>query len=74
MVVTASARKHGCLDVDIVHAFRHPVRVFPLDEGLVMVIGGDAAGNLLEVGYVISSQASAVVVHAMPARPKFLRR
>jgi hypothetical protein len=37
-----------------------------------MLVGPNRAGNLYEVG-VIDSQDGPVVVHAMPARPKYLR-
>ncbi len=49
-VILASARKHGVLDTDMLHAYRHPIRVFQVDD-LVMMIGADAAGRLLEVGW-----------------------
>lgn len=37
----------------------------------MMVIGAGLTGELLEVGYVEADRAP-VVVHAMPARTKFL--
>jgi len=48
-VIVATARKHGVSDNDMLHAYRNPIRVFSLDD-LVMLIGADAAGNLLEIG------------------------
>lgn len=54
----------------IIHAFNHPVRVEDLDEGLVMLVGPDHAGNLFEIGVVTSGEGP-VIVHAMPARPKY---
>jgi hypothetical protein len=71
-VVLASARKHGISDDDMLHAYRHPIRVFELDD-LTMVIGGDHAGRPIEVGVVRSDEGVEFVVHAMAARPKFLR-
>lgn len=59
-------------DEAIVHAFNNPVRVEDLDEGLVMLVGPDHAGNLLEIG-VVTADDGPVVVHAMPARPKYQR-
>jgi hypothetical protein len=59
-VILASARKHGIDDEDMLHAYRHPIRVFDLDD-LVMLIGPDSSARLLEF-----------IVHAMAARPKFL--
>jgi hypothetical protein len=37
-----------------------------------MLIGPDHAGNLLEIGVVVSD-GGPVVVHAMPARPTYRR-
>ena len=70
--IAPSARKHGLTDTAILHAFNHPIRYEELDESLLMLIGPDHAGNLLEIG-VISSDDGPVVVHAMAARPKYLR-
>jgi hypothetical protein len=70
-VILESARKHGISDADMLHAYRHPVRVFVTDD-LVMLVGGDEAGRLLEVG-VAEAEGLEFVVHAMPARERFLR-
>lgn len=69
-MVLASAREHRTSDDDMLHAYRHPIRVFDLDE-LVMLIGPDTASRLLEIG-VAESDSLDVIVHAMPARDKFL--
>jgi hypothetical protein len=45
----------------------------PDDEGFVMVIGSDRAGNLLEVGYIISVDGAIVIVHAMRAQARYLK-
>lgn len=71
-VVLPSARKHGVRDEDLLHAFNNPIRAEDLDEGLTMLVGPDHAGNLLEVG-VVESEDGPLIVHAMPARPKYLR-
>lgn len=71
-LVAASARKHGIHDDDMIHALSHPILVEDLDDGLTMLIGGDRAGTLLEVG-VIDSDDGPIIVHAMPARAKYLR-
>jgi hypothetical protein len=71
-VITPSALRHGVPEETIVHAFNNPIRVEDLEEGLTMLIGPDAAGNLYEVG-IVSSGEEPVVVHAMPARSKYLR-
>lgn len=70
-VVLPSARKHGITDADALHAYRQPIRVFDLD-GLTMLIGADTTGRVLEVGVAIG-QGVEFIVHAMPAREKFLR-
>jgi hypothetical protein len=70
-VVLASARKHGIQDEDMLHAYRHPVRVFEVGD-LVMLIGGDRSGRLLEVG-MTQAEGIEFIVHAMPARSTFLR-
>ena len=70
-VILESARKHGVNDADMLHAYRNPIRVFDLDD-LVMLIGPDQSGLLLEVG-VAEAEGIEFIVHAMPARSRFLR-
>jgi hypothetical protein len=70
-VILSSARKHGIADEEILHAYRNPIRVYYVDD-LVMLIGPDASGRLLEVG-LATAEGVEFVVHAMPARPRFLR-
>jgi hypothetical protein len=70
-VIVASARKHGIADTDMLHAYRNPIRVFELDD-LIMLIGGDESGRMMEVG-VAAAEGIEFIVHAMPAREKFLR-
>ncbi len=69
-VILQSARKHQISDDDMLHAYRHPIRVFDLGD-LDMLIGADTAGRMLEVG-VAESEGIEFIVHAMPARAKFL--
>ena len=69
-IIAPSARKHGVSDEAIVHAFNNPIRVEDLEEGFVMFIGPDHAGNLFEIG-VVTSDEGPVIVHAMPARPTY---
>ncbi len=71
-VIAPSARKHGVTDQDMLHAYANPIRVFDLDNGFTMLIGGDVAGSLHEIG-VVEAATGSVIVHAMPARDKFLR-
>ena len=69
-VIVASARKHGIHD-DILHAYRYPTRVLALDD-LVMLIGASRSGQLLEIG-VSHADGVDFIIHAMPARAKFIR-
>lgn len=66
------ARRHGVSDAVILHAFMHPIRVEQLDDELTMLVGPDPAGNVYEIG-VVTSKDGPVIVHAMPARNKYLR-
>ncbi len=69
-MIVHSARKHQISDDDMLHAYRHPIRVFDLDD-LIMLVGADTAGRMLEIG-VAKSEGIDFIVHAMPARAKFL--
>jgi len=71
-IIAGSARKHGLGDDDILHAYSHPIIVEDLDDGLLMFVGPDRAGKLLEIGFLAAADGS-VIVHAMEARPKYLR-
>jgi hypothetical protein len=70
--IAASARRHGIGHTDILHDFDHPMWVEHLDEGLLMMIGPDATGRMLEIG-IVEGFDGLVVVHAMHARAKYLR-
>ena len=70
-VILASARKHEVADDDMLHAYRNPIRVFEFDD-LTMLIGSDPAGRMLEVG-TATAEGIEFIIHAMPARQKFLR-
>ena len=70
-VILASARKHGITDDEMLHAYRNPIRVFDVDD-LTMIIGANPAGRPLEVGVAIAEGVE-FIVHAMSARPRFLR-
>ena len=71
-LIAPSARKHRNPDADMIHAFDHPIFVDDLDEGFTMLVGADPVANLLEIGVVDTSDGP-IIVHAMPARPKYLR-
>lgn len=55
----------------ILHAYRNPIRVLQIDD-LTMIIGADDSGRPLEIGVAVAEGVE-FIVHAMPARPKFLR-
>ena len=60
------------MDTDIIHCFDNPILVEDLDDDLVMLVGPDRTGRLLEVGVVVGDDGP-VIVHAMEARTKYLR-
>ena len=71
-LILPSARRHGISDRDILHAHRNVIGHFPEDD-MVMLIGPDERGNLLEVG-VSKLRPGRQIVHAMTARQKYLSR
>ena len=73
MDIEASARKHGVSDEDMLHAVRHHWRAFETDDPAVtMFIGPSTTTEPLEIG-VVTDEGGAAVIHAMSARPKFLK-
>jgi hypothetical protein len=71
-IIAPSALKHGLNEEEILHAYRNPVRVWDLGDGLTMIVGPNQAAIFLEIGYV-EGDTAVVIVHAMRARDKFLR-
>ncbi len=71
-VVLESATRHGVAEDDALHAWAFAKDAYNVGEGMVMYIGPDSSGDLLEVG-VVEWHNILAIVHAMPARPKFLR-
>jgi hypothetical protein len=71
--IEPSARKHGVTDDDMVHAFRNHWKAYETDDpDVTMFIGPAASGEALEVGVVVDDDGVAII-HAMRARPKFLK-
>jgi hypothetical protein len=67
------ARKHGVSDEDMHHAILNHWRAFETDDPAVtMYIGPAMNAEPLEVG-VVDDEDGTAVIHAMPARPKFLQ-
>ena len=71
-IVLQSAARHGVAEADALHAWAFAIDSYTLEEHMIIYIGPDRAGRLLEVGIVEWHEALAIV-HAMPARSKFLR-
>ncbi|MGI8938050.1 MAG: hypothetical protein ACR2JF_07540 [Iamia sp.] len=59
-------------DDDMLHAYNNPIRMYELDEGFTLIIGPSQSSKVLETG-VVDGDLAPVIVHAMPAREKFLR-
>lgn len=72
-IILNSAYRHGVTDEAMLHALRFPVRHFAQDDSMIMFIGPDETGTLVEVG-VIEWHDIIAIAHAMrPARTKYLR-
>lgn len=56
----------------MLHAYNNPIRMYELDEGFTLIIGPSQSSKVLETG-VVDGDLAPVIVHAMPAREKFLR-
>ncbi len=69
-IIVDSARKHGIADDDMLHAYRNPIRVYETED-LTMLVGAAINGAILEIG-VAAAEGIDFIVHAMPARPKYL--
>jgi hypothetical protein len=66
-----SARTHGIADDDVLHAVEHALAVGEQDDGKVLYLGPDRAGNLLEVVSVMREDGSEIVIHAMRMRARY---
>ena len=66
--IYGSARRHGVSDVDIEHAVEQALVAGEQDDGKVLYLGPDRAGNLLEVVSVLRDDGSEIVIHAMRMR------
>ena len=68
-VIKGSARRHGCTDQEIAHAYSNAIIVHFLD-GYQILIGPTPSGELLEIG--VNQEGD--IFHAMKVRAKFLRK
>lgn len=66
-----SARRHGIEDEDVLHAFRNAIQANRVGDVLIL-IGADRSGRLLEVGAVDEAERCRII-HAMPARARHMR-
>ena len=71
VAVRDRCRKHGVRRMDARHALRQSIRVWEVEEGMLMHIGPSTTGVLLEVG-VVADDDGWRIVHAMVARAKSL--
>ena len=69
--ISDTARRHGIEDEDVLHAFRNAIQANWVED-VLMLIGADRGGRLLEVGAVDEAERCKII-HAMPARARHLR-
>ena len=75
MNVHSSARKHGILAEDAIHAANNPVWVDFLDEespARQLRLGFDSHGRMLETVVLVFDSGNELVIHLMKARPQTL--
>jgi hypothetical protein len=76
LIVRASARKHGISNDDAVAAATEPLVSGPLDDEnpqRQLRLGFDIKGRLLELVVLVWDDGTEEIIHAMKARPKYLR-
>lgn len=71
-IIAPSAYKHGLSREEIRHAYMNPLRIWDPGDGFTMMVGPNLAALILEVGYV-GDDVAMVIVHAIPARDRYLR-
>jgi len=74
--ITASARRHGISETDIVHAVENAVldtyEIPPdFDPPRFLIIGPDPSQTLLELIGIETDDGDDLIFHAMPLRPVF---
>lgn len=70
--ILPSARKHGVPDSSIRHAVDVPFRIVEIEPNLILLIGPDEHGKLLEL-VIADPHDDARVIHAMTLRPRFFK-
>ena len=74
--INSSARRHGVADEDIHHAIAHALYTDEIDpEPPVrqLHLGGDTAGNMLEVVTLHFDDGGVLAIHAMKMRKQYQR-
>jgi hypothetical protein len=71
MRIVESAHRHGIADEDIWHAFRNPMAHWQVEDNITLLIGPARNTDLLEIG-VLELSTDSRIIHAMPARRKYL--
>ena len=76
MKVHPAARKHGISAADAVQAAEWPLWIEPLDHDepptRELRLGFDTTARLLETVVLVFDSGDEMVIHAMPARKKYL--
>ncbi len=73
LLILESAHRHGIDEDDMMHAVEFAQWLFPQEGGVVMHIGPARPGHpMLEIG-IVRWHGVLAVVHAMTARPQYLR-
>lgn len=70
-MIVATARKHGVNVDDMLHAYRNPIRVFDLDD--LVNVDRHRRGRAPARDRRGWADGVEFIVHAMPARQRFLR-
>jgi len=69
ITIHPSARRHGILDTDMIHAYDYRTygRVLEFDNPIerVLYIGSDQAWNLLEIVAIRDHRGGLLIIHAM---------
>jgi hypothetical protein len=63
--------RHGVSEADAIHAYRNAIVRWKFEEEFEMFVGADWSGRLVEIG-LVRRGGDLVLIHAMPARTKFL--
>ena len=76
MIVRSSVLKHGIAEEDSVEAATWPARSIALDvenPGRQLRLGFDPHGRLLELVVLVWDDGTEELIHAMKARPQYIR-